>query len=137
MSLLTLPFAQLLCMYGSGYWNSTKGEEQKLHTTEMNMLIWFIGLMRLDFDIWVLERHWMSHRYNKIWESKLRWYGHIERRDRESVVIRALDLEVEGLRQRRRLRTRWIYWVRSRKKMNIIDDDALDKTKWSIHIIPE
>ena len=43
----------------------------------------------------------------KVQEARLRWYGHILRRDEEGVERRMMDMEVQGCRGRGRPKTRW------------------------------
>ena len=46
-------------------------------------------MLELDVDVVTLVRR-----------ARLRWYGHVLRRDQESGITRALDFEVEGNRDR-------------------------------------
>ena len=56
--------------------------------------------------------------YRKIQERRLRWYGHVLRREEDHVTRRGLAMEVEGRRTRGRLR---------RRSMNCIQDDLAEK----------
>ena len=43
----------------------------------------------------------------KAQERRLRWYGHVMRKDEDCVVRRVLDMEVEGRRRRGRPKRKW------------------------------
>jgi len=45
---------------------------------------------------------------DKIRESRLRWYGHVQRREDDHCIKRILEAEVYGHRNRGRQRKRWI-----------------------------
>ena len=73
-------------------------KERKLHTTEMRMLRWARGTTRLDHvrnvDIWN-EAH-MYPMAEFLREKRLRWFGHVQRRDKDDATRRILQMEVEG-----------------------------------------
>ena len=48
----------------------------------------------------------MAELSRKVQEARLRWYGHVLRRD-EAVERRMMDMEVQGRRRRGRSKTRW------------------------------
>ena len=45
---------------------------------------------------------------DKVWEARLRWFGHVQRREEEDCVRRILEADVHGKRSRGRQRKRWI-----------------------------
>ena len=49
----------------------------------------------------------MAELSKKVQEARLRWYGHVLRRDEECVERRMMDMEVQGRRGRGRPKTRW------------------------------
>ena len=53
----------------------------------------------------------------------VRWYGHVLRRDDNSVLRVALNLEVSGKRKRGRLKKTW-------EKIDLKKEDALRQDKW-------
>ncbi|KAK6744162.1 hypothetical protein RB195_011085 [Necator americanus] len=64
-------------------------------------------------------------------EARLRWFGHVLRREEDSVAKTALKLDVSGVRPRGRPKIRWL----DRVKLDMIDArlctaDAMDRTKW-------
>jgi len=45
-------------------------------------------------------------------KSRLRWFGHVERKDDNDLVKRCMTWEVEGIRQRGRLKKAWWDYVK-------------------------
>ena len=72
-------------MYGAECWAVRTKEEGKLHTTEMRMLRWARGKIRLDHmrnvDIWK-EPH-MYPMAEFIREERSRWFGYVQCRDED------------------------------------------------------
>ncbi|KAK6749797.1 hypothetical protein RB195_002043 [Necator americanus] len=67
----------------------------------------------------------------KMKEARLRWFGHVLRREEDSVAKTALKLDVSGVRPRGSPKIRWL----DRVKLDMIDArlrtaDAMDRTKW-------
>ena len=61
----------------------------------------------------------------------VRWYGHVLRRDDDSVLRVALDLEVSGKRKRGRPKKIWKKQVEEEtKKIGLKKEDALIRDKW-------
>ncbi|ETN84106.1 hypothetical protein NECAME_07054 [Necator americanus] len=53
-------------------------------------------------------------------EARLRWFGHVLRREKNSVAKTALKVDVSRVRRRRRPRICWLCTA-----------DAMDRTKWN------
>ena len=61
----------------------------------------------------------------------VRWYGHVLRRDDDSVLKVALDLEVSGNRKRARSTKTWKKQVEDEtEKIGLKKEDALRRDKW-------
>ena len=61
----------------------------------------------------------------------VRWYGHVLRRDDDSVLRVALNLEVTGKRKRGRPKKTWKKQVEEeREKVGLKKEDALRRDKW-------
>ena len=92
-------------VYGAECWAVRKKEERKLHTTERRMLRWARGKTRLDHvrnaDIWK-EAH-MYPMAEFLREKRLRWFGHVQRRDKDEATRNILQMTVDGKRNRGRL----------------------------------
>ena len=97
-------------VYGWETWVLRKEEEGVLQRTERAMVRRMCGvrlrdrkrsevlmqMLELDVDVVTLVRR-----------ARLRWYGHVLRRDEESGIKRTLGFEVEGNRGRGRPRLSW------------------------------
>ncbi len=67
-----------------------------MHTTEMRMLLWARGKTRLDHvrnvDIW--KEAFMYPISEFLREKGLRWFGHVQRRDKDDATIKILWMTV-------------------------------------------
>ena len=65
-------------------------------------------------------------------QKRLRWFGHIVRRDEEEVEIKKVfELKIEGRRKRGRLVKGWIDMVEEdMKKRGVVQQDAVDREGW-------
>ena len=57
---------------------------------------------------------------------RLRWFGHVKRRDENSILRRAMELEVEGRRPVDRPKKTWSKIVEDMWKLNITEYMAED-----------
>ena len=84
-------------VYGAECWAVRKKEERKLHTTEMRMLRWARGKTRLDHvrnvDIWKEARMYPMAEFLR--EKRLRWFGHVQRRDNDDATRKMLHMTVD------------------------------------------
>ena len=64
----------------------------------------------------------LEHRLGK---TRLKWFGHVKRRDENSILRRAIELEVEGRRPIGRPKKIWSKVVEEdMRKLNITEDMA-------------
>ena len=95
------------------------------NTTEMRMLRWARGKTRLDHvrnvDIWK-EAH-MYPMAEFLREKRLRWFGHLQMRDKDDATRKILHMTVDEKRNRGRPKMRW---------RDLVKDDMARK-----HITPE
>ncbi|KAI5707701.1 hypothetical protein M8J77_008053 [Diaphorina citri] len=71
----------------------------------------------------------------KIQESRLRWFGHVERRDEEYVGKRVESLGIGGKRRRGRPKMRWRDKVEEDlREKGWRKEEALDRRKWRSRI---
>ena len=96
-------------MHGSETWRTKVEHELKLNRTEMSMIRWMCGVKLNDRkkskelrELLGLETVSMM-----IKKSRSRWFGHVERKDDNDWIKRCTTWEVEGIRQRGRLKKTW------------------------------
>ncbi|KAI5715312.1 hypothetical protein M8J77_013954 [Diaphorina citri] len=96
-------------MYGSETWPMKKAHEHRLEVAEMRMLRWSCGVTRLDRirNEVIRNKIKVTEISKKIQESRLRWFGHVERREEDYVGKRTAEIQVAGRRGRGRPKKRW------------------------------
>ena len=67
-------------------------------------------------------------------QKRLRWYGHVRRRDDSHITRTVLDMEVEGVRPRGRLKLRIMETVRRDIKNGRPDVMILDSKDWRMAV---
>ena len=94
-------------MYGMEATPIKKVNEKRMNVTEM--LSWMSGVTRRDRipNTRIRGAVKVAELSKKVQEARLRWYGHLLRRDEEVVERRMMDMEVQGRRGRERPKTRW------------------------------
>jgi len=62
---------------------------------------------------------------------RLRWYGHVLRKDENDLGKKCTDFEVEGVRARGRPKKTWSEVIeKDRQTPQLCKEDAVDSTKW-------
>ena len=97
-------------MYGAETWAVKKAQEKKLDVAEMRMLRWMSGVTKLDRirNDRIRGTTKVGEISKKVQESRLKWYGHVLRREEEYVGKRVMVMEVPGKRTRGRPKRRWL-----------------------------
>ena len=63
--------------------------------------------------------------------NRVRWYGHVIRRENDNVLKKAMMMEVNGQRKRGRPKMTWKRQVEeSVKKVGLKIEEAADRTRW-------
>ena len=85
-------------MYGAETWALTKAQENKLEVADMRMLRWMCGVAELDKIRNERIRGTTKVREitKKVQERRLKWYGHVMRREEHYVGRRAIVMKVQG-----------------------------------------
>ena len=85
-------------MYGAETWAVKKAQEKKLDVAEMRMLRWMSGVTKLDRirNERIRGTTKVGEISKKVQESRLKWYGHVLRREEEYVGKRVMAMEVPG-----------------------------------------
>ena len=113
-------------MYGAETWAVKKAQEKKFDVAEMKILRWMSGVTKLDRIRNERNRGTtkVGEISKKVQESRLKWYGHVLRREDEYVGKRVMGMEVPGKRKRGRPKRRWLDNIRNGL------EDVQDRAKW-------
>ena len=124
-------FVRPAMMYGAESWAVKKAQEKKL---EMRMLRWMSGVTKLD-RIRNERIRGMSTKVGeiskKVQESRLKWYGHVLRREDEYVGKKVMAMEVPGKRRRGRPKRRWLDSIgNDLSERELSREDAQYRARW-------
>ena len=108
-------------------------EENILEKTEMRMLRRTKGVtvkdkmksedMRKELGVGSIK--------SKAREGRLRWFGHVHRREQESKLRQVMAMEIPGRRSRDGPRGRWRDLVnRDMRELRVVPEDADDNNFW-------
>ena len=120
-------------MYGAETWAVKKAQEKKLDVAEMRMLRWMSGVTKLDRirNERIRGTTKVGEISKKVQESRLKWYGHVLRREEEYVGKRVMAMEVPGKRRRGRPKRRWMDSIRNDlSEKELSREDTQDRAKW-------
>ena len=116
-------------MYGAETWALKKAQENKLEVAEMRMLRWMCGVTKLDKirNARIRGTTKVGEITKKVQERRLKWYGHVMRREEHYVGRRAMVMKVQGRRKRGRPKRRWLDKVKDDiKEKGLSSDDVYD-----------
>lgn len=120
-------------LYGSECWAVKKALECKLEAAEMRMLRWSCGrtmLDRIPNEVFRNELE-VAPFSAKAREGRLRWFGHVRRRQAEAPVRRVDSVSVVGVRRRGRPRRTWEEQLRlDLKALNLNETMTADRCSW-------
>ena len=120
-------------MYGAETWAVQKAQEKKLDVAEIRMERWMSGVNKLDRIRKEIIRGAtkVGEISMKVHESRLKWYGHVLRREYEYVGKRAMAMEVPGKRRDGRPKRRWLNIIRNElSERELSREGAQDRAKW-------
>ena len=120
-------------LYGAECWTTGVKEENILEKTEMRMLRRIKGATVKDNikteDI--RKELGVGRIKSKARESRLRWFGHVHRREQESNLRQVMDMEIPVRRPRARPKGSWRDLVdRDMRKLRVVPEDADDRKFW-------
>ena len=121
-------------MHGSETWPMKVEHELELNRTEMSMIRWMCGVKlnerKKNEELLGLEQVSLM-----IKKSRSRWFGHVERRDDNDWVKCCITWEVEGIRQRGRLKKTWWDCVKNdMESLGLSQKDAQSRNEWRMRI---
>jgi len=120
-------------MHGSETWPMKVEHELKMNRIEMSMIRWMCGVK--------LNERKKSEELREllglepvsliIKKSRLRWFGHVERKDDNDWIKRCITWEVEGIRQRGRPKKTWWDCVKNDvESLGLSQKDEQFRNKW-------
>ena len=92
----------------------TKKQVEEMEVAEMKMLRFAMRVRRKDKIInkYIMDTVKIERLGMKMRECRLRWYGHVMRRDQEYVGRRMMEMELPGMRRRGRPKRRFLDMVK-------------------------
>ena len=112
-------------MYGARNWK----------VAEMRMLRWMCGVTKLDKirNEKIRGTTKVGSIIKKIQERRLKWYGHVMRREEHYVGRRAMVIKVQGRRKSGIPKRRWLDKVKDGiKEKGMSADDVYDRATWKL-----
>ena len=120
-------------LYGTETASMKKTEEKKMDVAEMRMLRWMSGVTRENRirNEYIRGSTKMVEISKKVQEGRLRWYGHLLRKEDDHVGRSKMEMEVQGGRKRGRPRKRWRDCVRDDMDLKgINEEETKDRNQW-------
>ena len=117
-------------MYGAETWALKKAQEKKLEVAEMRMLRWMCGGSKLNKirNERIRGTTKVGEITKKIHERRLKWHGHVLRREEHYEGRRAMVMKVQGRRKRGRPKKIWLDKVKDDiKETGLSADDVYDR----------
>ncbi|KAK3554723.1 hypothetical protein QTP70_032624 [Hemibagrus guttatus] len=120
-------------LYGLETVSLRKRQESELEVAELKMLRFSLGVTRLDRirNEYIRGTAHVGRLGDKVREARLRWFGHVQRRESEYIGRRMLDMELPGRRQRGRPKRRYMDVINEDMKLvGASVEDAEDRDRW-------
>ncbi|MCI4393356.1 hypothetical protein PGIGA_G00156440 [Pangasianodon gigas] len=114
-----------------------KRQESELEVAELKMLRFSLGVTRLDRirNEYIRGTAHVGRLEDKVREARLRWFGHVQRRESEYIGRRMLDMELPGRRRRGRPKRRYMEVINEDMKLvGASVEDAEDRDRWRVMI---
>ena len=111
----------------------SKGQEKELEVAELKMLRYSLGVTKLDKirSEYIRGTAHVRRLRDKLREGRLRWYGHMMRREEEYIGKRMLRMELPGRRKRGRPKRRFMDAVKEDMRVAGVTDDVVwDRLEW-------
>ena len=112
---------------------SEESTREEVGCGKMRMLRWMSGVTKMDRirNERIRGTTKVGEISKKVQESRLKWYGHVLRREDEYVGKRVMGMEVPGKRRRGRPKRRWLDSIRNDlSERGLSEEDAQDRPRW-------
>ncbi|KAK3512666.1 hypothetical protein QTP70_020883 [Hemibagrus guttatus] len=120
-------------LYGLETVSLRKRQESELEVAELKMLRFSLEVTRLDRirNEYIRGTAHVGRLGDKVREARLRWFGHVQRRENEYIGRRMMDMELPGRRQRGRPKRRYMDGINEDMKLvGARVEDAEDRDRW-------
>ena len=120
-------------MYGLETVAVTKWHEAELEVVKLKMLRFAMGVTRLGKirNEYIRGTAHIDRFGCKLRESRLRWFGHVQRRDEDHVGKRTMRMELPGRRRRGRPKRRYMDMVKEDLRViGAVEEDVFDRMRW-------
>ena len=115
----------------------TKKQVEEMEVAEMKMLRFAMGVTRKDKirNENIRSTVKVEQLGMKMREGRLRWYGHVMRRDQEYVGRKMMEMELPGKRRRGRPKRRFLDAVKEdMQEVGVKETDVEDRKMWKMMI---
>ena len=115
----------------------TKKQVEKMEVAEMKMLKFAIGVTRKDKirNEYIRSTVKVERLGMKMREGRLRWYGHVMRREQQYVGRKIMEMELPGKRKRGRPKRRFLDMVKEDiEEVGAKETDIEDRKMWKMMI---
>ena len=106
-----------------------------MEVAKLKMVKWALGVTRKDKirNEYVRGTAKIAKLGDKLWNARLRWYGHVKRREEGYVGKTMMEMAVPDRRKTGRPRRRWMDLAREdMKRVGAKEGDKVDREKWKI-----
>ena len=120
-------------LYGMETVAMTERQVGKMEVVELKMVRWALGVTRKDKirNEYVRGSAKIAKLGGKLRNARLRWYGHVKRREEGYVEKRMMEMAVPSRKKRGRPRRRWMDLAREdMERVSAGEGDKADWVKW-------
>ena len=120
-------------LYGLETVAMPKRQEAEMEVAELKKLRFSLGVTRLDNirNEYIRGTAQVGKFGEKPREARLRWYGHLRRKDDGYIGRRMLRMELPGKRKRGRPKRRFMDVVKEdMAEVEVTEEDTVDRNKW-------
>ena len=120
-------------LYGLETVALTKRQEAEMEVAELKMLRFSLGVTRMDKirNEYIRGTAQVGKFGEKTREARLRWYGHLRRKDDGYIGRRMLRMELPGKRKRGRPNRRFMDVVKEdMAEVEVTEEDTVDRRNW-------
>ena len=120
-------------LYGSETWGMTKKIEDRIQACDRRMLRYMAGVTLADrvASEELARRCGVKPVLMVIREGRLRWFGHVKRREGEGLLGEVMELVAPGIRPRGRPKKQWKNNIEEDlREMHLREADAMDRDGW-------